>query len=97
MAEENFSITALYRVKTVTSQYMMGEFKQTLDSVRDTNTNNAMLIDQLLSGRIVNAQNSNLQNDYNNSNDDTDVTVLTRYNAVILKFSSAIKSDSISS
>ena len=72
MAEENFSITALYRVKSVTSQYMMGEFKQTLDSVRDTNTNNAMLIDQLLSGRIVNAQNRNLQNDYNNPNDDTD-------------------------
>lgn len=62
----NFTITALYRVITVTSTYMMGEFKQTLESFRDTNTNNEQLLDQLLEGRIQNPQSQNLKQNYQN-------------------------------
>ena len=48
----NFSITALYRVTKVTSMYMAGEFKQTLESFRDTNTNVPMLMEQLMDGKV---------------------------------------------
>ncbi len=64
MPEQNFSVTALYRVSTVTSQYMMGEFKQTLESIRDTNTNNEMLIQQLIDGKTISSKTKNLQQSY---------------------------------
>jgi hypothetical protein len=71
MTEQNFGITALYRVSTVTSQYMMGEFKQTLDSIRDTNTNNEMLITQLIDGKITGKRkNLNLKSNYSSPVDD---------------------------
>ena len=64
MPEQNFGVTALYRVSTVTSQYMMGEFKQTLESIRDTNTNNEMLIQQLINGKPISSDNRTLQQSY---------------------------------
>ena len=79
----NFSITAIYRVLSVTSTYSMGEFKQTLDSYRDTNTNIPALIEQLESGKIVNQGPRNIQQTYVDDNGqinaaptgtDTDVT-----------------------
>jgi hypothetical protein len=82
MPEEIFNVTALYRVKSVTSQYMMGEFKQTLDSIRDTNTNNTMLINQLLAGATIGDQPSSLKSNYHNTNDDTDPQPDTNGNVV---------------
>ena len=66
----NFTITALFRVLTVTSTYSAGEFKQTLTSFRDVVTNVPMMIEQLLSGRIANADRRNLQQRYTDNNDD---------------------------
>lgn len=73
MPEQNFSVTALYRVSTVTSQYMMGEFKQTLESIRDTNTNNETMIQQLISGQIVGGQTRTLQQSYVQPDPENDV------------------------
>ena len=73
MPEQNFSVTALYRVSTVTSQYMMGEFKQTLESIRDTNTNNEAMIQQLISGQVVGGQNKTLQQSYVDPDPENDV------------------------
>ena len=68
MPKQNFAVTALYRVSTVTSQYMMGEFKQTLESIRDTNTNNETMIQQLISGQVIGGQNRNFQQTYTDTN-----------------------------
>lgn len=67
---ENFTITALFRVLTVQSMYTNGEFKQTLTSFRDVNTNVPMLIEQLLSGRVQNQGARNLQQNYIDSDGD---------------------------
>ena len=72
----NFSITALYRVITVTSTYMMGEFKQTLESFRDTNTNNEELLDQLLEGRVIGQPTRTLKQGYQGPNPDPENDVL---------------------
>tara|TARA_Y100000389_G_scaffold48929_1_gene44486 strand:- start:1772 stop:4750 length:2979 start_codon:yes stop_codon:yes gene_type:complete len=71
-SESNFGVTALYRVSIVTSQYTMGEFKQTLQSIRDTNTNNEMLITQLLSGEPTGKpiKSLNLKSNYQEPIDD---------------------------
>ena len=66
----NFAITALFRVVTVTSTYSMGEFKQTLTSFRDVVTNVPMMVQQLLSGKIVNADTTSLQQRYTDNNND---------------------------
>tara|TARA_B110000503_G_scaffold104241_1_gene155521 strand:- start:123 stop:3371 length:3249 start_codon:yes stop_codon:yes gene_type:complete len=60
----NFSITAIYRVINVGSTYMGGEFKQTLESFRDTNTNVPQMIEQLVSGKINNQEPKNLKQTY---------------------------------
>jgi len=66
----NFTITALFRVLTVTSTYSMGEFKQTLTSFRDVSTNVPMMIEQLLSGKISNPGRRNLQQQYTDNDGD---------------------------
>tara|TARA_R110000744_G_scaffold1031_3_gene3760 strand:- start:1775 stop:5056 length:3282 start_codon:yes stop_codon:yes gene_type:complete len=73
MPEQNFGVTALYRVSTVTSQYMMGEFKQTLESIRDTNTNNEMLIQQLIDGKPFSGETRTLQQSYVDPDPENDV------------------------
>jgi hypothetical protein len=73
MPEQNFGVTALYRVSTVTSQYMMGEFKQTLESIRDTNTNNEILIQQLIDGKPFSGETRTLQQSYVDPDPENDV------------------------